>query len=109
MIEAITEVLEQFKIDAAVTGFVRGTITPFGTRTPLPVVLDASVSGPISLGGGAHVDQSDPAGGPRRGGLHHTDERHRCGFVRRRFVADDDRFGVRAAHRTPRICRDRQL
>ncbi|BDZ59494.1 Cys-tRNA(Pro) deacylase [Barrientosiimonas humi] len=37
-----------------VTGFVRGTITPFGTRTPLPVVLDASVSGPISLGGGAH-------------------------------------------------------
>ncbi|WP_392424325.1 YbaK/EbsC family protein [Barrientosiimonas humi] len=42
--------------DAAreVTGFVRGTITPFGTRTPLPVVLDASVSGPISLGGGAH-------------------------------------------------------
>jgi Cys-tRNA(Pro) deacylase len=37
-----------------VTGYVRGTITPLGSRTPLPVVVDASVTGPISLGGGAH-------------------------------------------------------
>jgi Cys-tRNA(Pro)/Cys-tRNA(Cys) deacylase len=42
--------------DAAydVTGYVRGTITPLGSRTPLPVVADASLIGRISLGGGAH-------------------------------------------------------
>ena len=42
--------------DAAydVTGYVRGTITPLGSRTPLPVVADASIEGRISLGGGAH-------------------------------------------------------
>ena len=41
--------------DAAydVTGYVRGTITPLGSLTALPVVADASVSGRISLGGGA--------------------------------------------------------
>jgi prolyl-tRNA editing enzyme YbaK/EbsC (Cys-tRNA(Pro) deacylase) len=41
--------------DAAydVTGYVRGTITPLGSRTPLPVVVDASVEGPISVGAGA--------------------------------------------------------
>jgi len=41
--------------DAAheVTGYVRGTITPLGSRTPLRVVADASISGRISLGGGA--------------------------------------------------------
>jgi Cys-tRNA(Pro) deacylase len=41
--------------DAAydVTGYVRGTITPLGSQTPLRVVADASVTGPISLGGGA--------------------------------------------------------
>jgi Cys-tRNA(Pro)/Cys-tRNA(Cys) deacylase len=40
--------------DAAyeVTGYVRGTITPLGSRTPLRVVADASVSGRISVGGG---------------------------------------------------------
>jgi Cys-tRNA(Pro) deacylase len=37
-----------------VTGYVRGTITPLGSRTPLPVVADASLTGRISLGGGAH-------------------------------------------------------
>lgn len=38
-----------------ITGFARGTITPFGTKTELPIVADALVeSGPISLGGGAH-------------------------------------------------------
>jgi prolyl-tRNA editing enzyme YbaK/EbsC (Cys-tRNA(Pro) deacylase) len=39
----------------AVTGFARGTITPFGTATPLDVVADALVEpGPITVGGGAH-------------------------------------------------------
>lgn len=37
-----------------VTGYVRGTITPLGSRTALPVIADASIAGPISLGGGAH-------------------------------------------------------
>jgi Cys-tRNA(Pro)/Cys-tRNA(Cys) deacylase len=42
--------------DAAyeVTGFVRGTITPLGSTTALPVIADASVSGTVSIGGGAH-------------------------------------------------------
>ena len=42
--------------DAAyeVTGFVRGTITPLGSSTPLPVIADASVQGTFSIGGGAH-------------------------------------------------------
>ena len=38
----------------AVTGFVRGTITPFASRTPLPVIADERVTGTVSLGGGAH-------------------------------------------------------
>jgi Cys-tRNA(Pro)/Cys-tRNA(Cys) deacylase len=37
-----------------VTGFVRGTITPLGSRTPLPVIADSAVAGTISIGGGAH-------------------------------------------------------
>jgi len=37
-----------------VTGYVRGTITPLGSVTGLPVVADASLTGRISLGGGAH-------------------------------------------------------
>ena len=37
-----------------VTGYVRGTITPLGSTTSWPVVADASLSGPVSLGGGAH-------------------------------------------------------
>jgi Cys-tRNA(Pro) deacylase len=42
--------------DAAyeVTGYVRGTITPLGSRTPLPVIADSSLEGTISIGGGAH-------------------------------------------------------
>jgi Cys-tRNA(Pro) deacylase len=42
--------------DAAfeLTGYVRGTITPLGSLTPLRVVADASLAGRISLGGGAH-------------------------------------------------------
>ncbi len=35
-----------------VTGYVRGTITPLGSLTSLPVVADASLEGRISLGGG---------------------------------------------------------
>ena len=37
-----------------VTGYVRGTITPLGSTTPLPVIADASLEGTVSLGGGAH-------------------------------------------------------
>jgi Cys-tRNA(Pro)/Cys-tRNA(Cys) deacylase len=38
-----------------VTGFERGTITPFGTLTPLPVVADERLAGRrITLGAGAH-------------------------------------------------------
>lgn len=36
-----------------VTGYVRGTITPLGSATALPVVADASISGTVSIGGGA--------------------------------------------------------
>lgn len=38
----------------AVTGFARGTITPLGSWTSLPVVADASLSGTVSLGGGSY-------------------------------------------------------
>lgn len=37
----------------AVTGYVRGTITPLGSRTPLSVIADTSLTGTISIGGGA--------------------------------------------------------
>ncbi|WGT46661.1 aminoacyl-tRNA deacylase [Tessaracoccus lacteus] len=38
-----------------VTGFERGTITPFGTLRPLPVVADERVAGHrISIGAGEH-------------------------------------------------------
>lgn len=37
-----------------VTGYVRGTITPLGSTTSWPVVADASLDGPVSVGGGAH-------------------------------------------------------
>ncbi len=45
-----------------VTGYERGTITPFGARpaadgSPLPVIADASIladPSPVSIGGGAH-------------------------------------------------------
>ncbi len=36
-----------------VTGYVRGTITPLGSRTTLPVIADAAVQGRVSVGGGA--------------------------------------------------------
>lgn len=38
-----------------VTGYERGTITPFGSRRHLPVVADASLAGrTVSIGAGAH-------------------------------------------------------
>lgn len=38
-----------------VTGYERGTITPFGTKTALPVIADERVVGKqVSIGGGAH-------------------------------------------------------
>lgn len=36
------------------TGYVRGTITPLGSTSPWPVVADVSLSGRVSVGGGAH-------------------------------------------------------
>lgn len=37
------------------TGFERGTITPFGTRTRLPVIADERIGpGEVSIGAGAH-------------------------------------------------------
>jgi Cys-tRNA(Pro)/Cys-tRNA(Cys) deacylase len=38
----------------AVTGYVRGTITPLGSTTAWPVVADAALTGMVSVGGGAH-------------------------------------------------------
>jgi Cys-tRNA(Pro)/Cys-tRNA(Cys) deacylase len=39
----------------AVTGYERGTITPFGSANALPVIADERISGrTISIGGGAH-------------------------------------------------------
>lgn len=35
-----------------VTGYPRGAITPFGSKRPLPVICDESVSGEVSVGGG---------------------------------------------------------
>jgi prolyl-tRNA editing enzyme YbaK/EbsC (Cys-tRNA(Pro) deacylase) len=38
-----------------VTGYVRGTITPFGTLTPLEVIVDEPIMGRrVSIGAGAH-------------------------------------------------------
>jgi len=41
------------EVALAVTGYVRGTITPLGSTHPWPVVADASLSGRVSVGGGA--------------------------------------------------------
>ena len=39
-----------------VTGYERGTITPFGSKAALPVILDAAGTQPdvVAVGGGAH-------------------------------------------------------
>lgn len=39
----------------AATGYERGTITPFGSLQPLPVIADSAIPrGEVSIGGGAH-------------------------------------------------------
>lgn len=38
----------------SVTGYERGTITPFGALLPWPVIADSRVQGTISIGAGAH-------------------------------------------------------
>ncbi|PQZ96114.1 hypothetical protein CQ018_02200 [Arthrobacter sp. MYb227] len=43
------------EVALAATGYERGTITPFGSTTPWPVFVDASISaGRVILGAGAH-------------------------------------------------------
>ena len=42
------------EVALAVTGYERGTITPLGSTTAWPVVADASMAGPVSVGGGEH-------------------------------------------------------
>jgi Cys-tRNA(Pro)/Cys-tRNA(Cys) deacylase len=37
-----------------VTGYERGTITPFGATTAWPVIADETITGTISIGAGAH-------------------------------------------------------
>ncbi len=37
-----------------VTGYERGTITPFGALHPWPVVADTRLAGTVSIGAGAH-------------------------------------------------------
>jgi Cys-tRNA(Pro) deacylase len=53
-----------------VTGYERGTITPFGSSTSWPLILDASVAGGgiVAIGGGGHgvnihVDSGDLVSG----------------------------------------------
>jgi Cys-tRNA(Pro) deacylase len=48
--------LSMASADAAyeVTGYVRGTITPLGSRSALPVIADVSITGTVSIGGGGH-------------------------------------------------------
>ncbi|TCO47610.1 Cys-tRNA(Pro) deacylase [Kribbella antiqua] len=38
----------------AVTGYVRGTITPLGSTHTWPVIADERITGTISIGGGDH-------------------------------------------------------
>ena len=49
------------------TGYRPGMITPLGSKTALPVIADASMTGMASIGGGAHgvainIDASDLVG-----------------------------------------------
>lgn len=37
-----------------VTGYERGTITPFGATTAWPVIADETIAGTVSIGAGAH-------------------------------------------------------
>lgn len=47
---SLAEAEEAFEV----TGYRPGAITPFGSKTPLPLVADATIEGLASLGGGAH-------------------------------------------------------
>ncbi|MEX0827147.1 MAG: YbaK/EbsC family protein [Acidimicrobiia bacterium] len=47
---SLAEAEEAFEV----TGYRPGTITPFGSKTALPVIADATIEGLASLGGGAH-------------------------------------------------------
>jgi Cys-tRNA(Pro)/Cys-tRNA(Cys) deacylase len=38
----------------ALTGYVRGTITPLGSAAALAVIADSSITGTVSIGGGAN-------------------------------------------------------
>jgi len=42
------------EVALAVTGYASGTITPLGSTTPWPVIADGSLTGTVSIGGGAH-------------------------------------------------------
>lgn len=47
--------LPRADVALAATGYERGTITPLGSLTPWPVIVDASiVTGSVVLGAGAH-------------------------------------------------------
>lgn len=49
--------MPQADVARDVTGYERGTITPFGATTAWPVIADALIpsrEGPVSIGGGAH-------------------------------------------------------
>lgn len=46
--------LPDASVALAVTGYERGTITPFGSTTAWPVYVDASISGRIAMGAGEH-------------------------------------------------------
>jgi Cys-tRNA(Pro) deacylase len=37
-----------------VTGYERGTITPFGATNAWPVIMDETISGTVSIGAGSH-------------------------------------------------------
>lgn len=45
-----------------VTGYERGTITPFGASHPWPVIADSRVRGTVSIGAGAHGVAATVAG-----------------------------------------------
>jgi Cys-tRNA(Pro)/Cys-tRNA(Cys) deacylase len=57
-LRALLEVNRMSMPDAAtakdVTGYERGTITPFGATTAWPVIMDQTISGTVSIGAGAH-------------------------------------------------------
>ena len=38
----------------AATGYERGTITPLGSTTAWPVIVDSHITGRIAMGAGAH-------------------------------------------------------